>query len=101
MTNRTRLDANQVIKNVYNENVDALDTVGVYDEIQSAFLESMEENIEVLATEVKWDQLNTTFPSITSELYTYKLNDVVVMTVLVEYTTAQKVTISSIQKTKF
>lgn len=101
MTNRTRLDANQVIKNVYNENVDALDTVGVYDEIQSAFLESMEENIEVLATEVKWDQLNTTFPSITSELYTYKLNNIVVMTVLVEYTTAQKVTISSIQKTKF
>jgi hypothetical protein len=101
MTNRTRLDANQVIKNVYNENVDALDTVGVFDEIQSAFLESMEENIEVLATEVKWDQLNTTFPSVTSELYTYKLNTIVVMTVLVNYTTAQKTTILSIQKTKF
>jgi len=101
MTNRTRLDANQVIKNVYNENIEALETVGAFDEIQSAFLESMEENIEVLATEVKWDQLNTTFPSVTSELYTYKLNTETVMTVLVNYTTAQKTTILSIQKTKF
>ena len=101
MTNRTRLDANQVIKNVYNETVDALDTVGIYDEIQSTFLESIEENIEVLADEVNWDQLNTTFPSVSSELYTYKLNTVTVMTVLVTYTTAQKNTILSIQKTKF
>lgn len=100
MTNRTRLDANQVIKNVYNETVDALDTVGLYDEIQSTFLESMEENIEVLATEVKWDNLNVTFPTITSETYTYQLNGVVVMTVSVVYTTAQKNTILSIQKTK-
>lgn len=100
MTNRTRLDANQVIKNVYNETVDALDTVGIYDEIQSTFLESIEENIEVLADEVKWDQLDTTFPSLSSELYTYKLNSNPVMTVLVTYTSSQKVTILSIQKTK-
>lgn len=100
MTNRTRLDANQVIKNVYNETVDALDTVGLYDEIQSTFLESMEENIEVLATEVKWDNLNVTFPTITSEVYTYQLNGSIVMTVNVQYTTAQKTTILSIQKTK-
>jgi hypothetical protein len=100
MTNRTRLDANQVIKNVYNEQVDALDTVGIYDQIQSTFLESIEENIQELASQIKWNQIDTSFPSITSELYTYKLDGTTVMTVLVNYANAQKQTIISIQKTK-
>jgi hypothetical protein len=70
MTNRTRLDANQVIKNVYNEEIDALETVGAYDEIQSAFLESIEENVKIQTAEVNWDELVTTFPAPNAELYT-------------------------------
>lgn len=101
MTNRTRLDANQVIKNVYNEEVDALGTVGVYDEIQSAFLESIEENVKKQADHVNWDKLETTFPATNTELYTYKLNDSIVRTVLVIYEDSSKKTILSIQKTSY
>jgi hypothetical protein len=101
MTNRTRLDANQVIKNVYNEEIDALETVGAYDEIQSAFLESIEENVKIQTDQVKWDELVTTFPASNAELYTYKLNNVVVRTVTVIYENDSKKTILSIQKTSF
>ncbi len=53
------------------------------------------------ALDVVWDSMVTTFPSITSELYTYRFDSVIVQTVLVTYTTAQKNIISSIQKTRF
>jgi hypothetical protein len=101
MTNRTRLDANQVIKNVYNEDVDALDTVGIYDEIQSAFLESIEENVKKQADQINWDEIVTTFPASNAELYTYKLNNVVVRTITVIYENDSKKTILSVQKTSF
>lgn len=51
--------------------------------------------------EVPWDNLQTTFPSITSELYTYRFDGQIVQTVLVTYTTAQKNIILSVQKTRF
>lgn len=53
------------------------------------------------ALDVVWDNMQTTFPSITSELYTYRFNSDIVQTVLVTYTTAQKNIILSIQKTRF
>ena len=48
-----------------------------------------------------WDRLETEFPSDDSELYTYKLDDNVVFTVLVVYENDSKNTIISIQKTSF
>lgn len=101
MTNRTRLDANQVIKNVYNENIEALETVGAFDEIQSIFLESIEESVKKQAEQVNWDEIITTFPATNAELYTYKLNSVVVKTVTVIYENDTKKTILSIQKTSY
>lgn len=52
------------------------------------------------ALDVIWDSMITTFPSLVSELYTYRFNGTIVQTVLVTYTTAQKSVISSIQKTR-
>lgn len=101
MKNNTKLDANQVIKNVYNETVDALDTVGVYDEIQSSFLESIEENVKEQTKQIIWDELVTTFPANNVELYTYKLNNTVVRTVTVIYENQNKKTILSIQKMSY
>ena len=49
---------------------------------------------------VIWDRAETTFPSSTQELYTYKRNGVTVMTVLVTYQTAAKNTIILMQKTR-
>jgi len=53
------------------------------------------------ALDVVWDNMQTTFPTITSELYTYRFNSDIVQTVLVTYTTAQKNVILSVQKTRF
>lgn len=101
MNNRTRLDANQVIKNVYNENVEALETVGAFDEIQSVFLESIEENVKKQADQSNWDELVTTFPASNVELYTYKLNGNIIRTVSVIYEDSAKKVILSIQKTSY
>jgi squalene cyclase len=101
MTKPTKLDANQVIKNVYNEEISALDTVGVYDEIQSTFLESIEENLKKQTDQINWDQLITTFPAPNVDFYTYKLNDTVVRTVKVIYENNAKKTILLIEKTSF
>lgn len=48
-----------------------------------------------------WDSMNTTFPTLTSELYTYSFDGDIVQTVLVQYTNAVKNVILSIQKTRF
>ena len=52
-------------------------------------------------TEVDWDRIETTFPSPTSELYTYKKNNIVIQTVLITYQTAAKNVIVLMQKTRF
>lgn len=52
-------------------------------------------------TEVDWDRVETTFPSSTTELYTYKKNNVIIQTVLITYETAAKKTILLMQKTRF
>jgi hypothetical protein len=53
------------------------------------------------ALDIVWDNMQTTFPTITSELYTYRFDGVIIQTVLVTYTTAQKNIILSVQKTRF
>ena len=58
--------------------------------------EHKEEPVDVL-----WDEIITTLPSNTTELYTYKLNSVIVQTILVTYQTASKSLIISIQKTGY
>ena len=52
-------------------------------------------------TEVDWDRIETTFPSPTSELYTYKKNNIVIQTVLITYQTAAKNVIVLMEKTRF
>lgn len=51
--------------------------------------------------EVVWDEILTTFPSTSSELFTYKKNTVIIQTILVQYTAADKKTILSITKTSY
>jgi len=53
------------------------------------------------SSDLVWDSMVTTFPTNTSELYTYSFNGTNVQAVLVEYTTIQKNIIASIQKTRF
>lgn len=48
-----------------------------------------------------WDSMLTTYPSNTSDLFTYKRNNVTVMTVLVTYSNQTKKDIVSISKTRF
>jgi hypothetical protein len=58
---------------------------------------------EVLPVEtagVDWDLLETTFPSSTSDLFTYKKNSITVQTVLVTYENSSKNVIISISKTR-
>lgn len=52
-------------------------------------------------SEIVWDSMETTFPTINSELYTYKFNTDVVQTVLVTYANSHKAIILSVQKTRF
>lgn len=52
-------------------------------------------------TVVTWDAINTTFPSDTSELYSYTLNNVLVQTILVHYQNSTKKIIVNIEKTRF
>lgn len=47
-----------------------------------------------------WDEIATTFPSDTTELFTYKNNTVPVQTVLVTYQDNTKKVIVSLQKTR-
>jgi hypothetical protein len=49
---------------------------------------------------VIWDEIQTTFPSTTSELYSYKLNGILVQTTLVNYQDSTKRIISSVEKTR-
>jgi len=52
-------------------------------------------------TEVDWDKIETTFPSNTTELYTYSKNNIVIQTVLITYQTAAKNVIVLMEKTRF
>lgn len=47
-----------------------------------------------------WDFMESSFPSSTTELQTYKKNGNTVQTILITYTTSSKNFISSIQKTR-
>lgn len=50
---------------------------------------------------VDWDEIVTTFPSNTQELYTYKKSATTVQTVLVTYQNADKKTILNMTRTRF
>jgi hypothetical protein len=63
------------------------------------FKGSFEKN-QTLDTVVVWDAINTTFPSDTSELYSYTLNSVLVQTILVHYQNTSKKIIVNIEKTR-
>lgn len=49
---------------------------------------------------VEWDEITTTFPQNTQDLFTYKLNSVTVQTILVTYADSSKKTIVQVQKTR-
>ena len=59
------------------------------------------EAIPIEPSGVEWDEIVTTFPSTTQELYTYKKNNVTVQTVLVTYQNTDKKAIILMQKTRF
>lgn len=52
----------------------------------------------IVSSNVLWDEVQTTFPAQTQELFTYKKDSETVMTVLVTYSDASKKTILSINK---
>lgn len=53
-----------------------------------------------ISEEPDWDDFVTTFPGPTTELHTYKKNNVVVQTILVTYQSAARTQIIRIQKTR-
>jgi hypothetical protein len=53
------------------------------------------------ATSVTWDEINTTFPTTVTELYTYKYQSNTVQTILVTYDSTSKKIIVSVHKTRF
>ena len=68
----------------------------------NVFTGQFEHKEEVLSpNEIVWDEIITTFPSGTSELYTYKLDTNSVQDVLVTYADSTKKVIVSVQKTRY
>jgi hypothetical protein len=59
------------------------------------------EAIPIEPSGVEWDEILTTFPSTTEELYTYKKNGNIVQTVAVTYQNTDKKAIIYMQKTRF
>lgn len=59
------------------------------------------EAIPIEPSGVEWDEILTTFPTTTQELYTYKKNGSTVQTVLVTYQNTDKKAIIYMQKTRF
>lgn len=54
----------------------------------------------VVADKLEWDEISTTFPTDTSDLFTYKKNSVAVQTILVNYQDNTKKVIISLVKTR-
>ena len=69
--------------------------------VSSTSINSTKEAIDVAINGLYWDEITTTFPDVTQELYTYKKNSTTVQTVLVTYLDSTKKTIVSLQKTRF
>ena len=57
--------------------------------------------VPVEAAGVDWDTIETTFPNIDQEFYTYKKSGNTVQTVLVTYESANKKTIIAVSRTRF
>jgi hypothetical protein len=76
-----------------------LGTSGI--KVSSTPIKNGKEALDVFpADKVDWDEIGTTFPTASSELYTYKKNSVTVQTILVTYQDNTKKTIISLQKTR-
>jgi hypothetical protein len=60
----------------------------------------LKEDLSSSNVEVSWDEISTTFPSDTQELYTYKNNSISVQETLVTYADSTRKQIVSIQKTR-
>jgi hypothetical protein len=59
------------------------------------------DSLPVETSGVEWDEIITSFPSATEEVYTYKKNDEIVQTVAVTYQAIDKKVIVYMQKTRF
>jgi hypothetical protein len=59
------------------------------------------DSLQVETSGVEWDEIITSFPSATEEVYTYKKNDEIVQTVAVTYQAIDKKVIVYMQKTRF
>lgn len=57
--------------------------------------------IPVETSGVDWDIVETTFPALNQDLYTYKKNGLTVQTVLVTYQSNDKKIITQLQKTRY
>jgi hypothetical protein len=69
--------------------------------ISSTQLSLGKEALDVFpADKVNWDEITTTFPTTSSELYTYKKNTITVQTILVTYQDSTKKVIISLNKTR-
>lgn len=68
--------------------------------VSSTPLDNGKEALDVAINGLDWDEISTTFPSNTSELFTYKKNSTPVQTVLVTYENASKKTITSLVRTR-
>ena len=57
--------------------------------------------VNVESAGVDWDSIETTFPSSTTELFTYKKSTTILQTVLVTYESASKKTVIKVEKTRY
>jgi hypothetical protein len=62
---------------------------------------SVDAALPIESAGVDWDEIITTFPSNTQELYTYKKSTSTVQTVLVTYQNGDKKTILNMTRTRF
>jgi len=71
----------------------------VYDSIKNALRVTLVQSDPVIVTDdIEWDEIVTTYPSSTQEVYTYKLLTNVVQIITVNYTNSSKELISSVIK---
>lgn len=73
---------------------------GVVNSFDERINPATEETLQQLLNEnvVAWDSILATYPSGTTEVYTYKLSGITVKTITVVYTTTAKTTLDHVTK---
>lgn len=66
-------------------------------DFESNFLSGLTEKV---SEQPDWDDFITTFPTVTSELHTYKKSSITVLEVLITYSDSSRTQITRIQKTR-